>query len=228
MLRLNRRGFTLIELLVVIAIIALLAAILFPVFGRARAKARQSACTSNLKQLSLAFVMYAQDWDGGLPYYLYWLRPDKSCGLQNGYLPNPPGGISSATTIFDCPEVDGFVYKAVAGSNGLHLYGTDYGIAFDGCWRGAGAPYYGWGRLDWYGKDAPGDVVLLCDFQNSSNPHMRYPGLASNFVPATRHSGGANIAFCDGHVKWYGETSELLATVTGSPKSSNYDNWIWR
>ncbi|MCE5215684.1 DUF1559 domain-containing protein, partial [bacterium] len=59
----RRHGFTLIELLVVIAIIAILAAILFPVFARAREKARQSACQSNLKQVGLAAQMYAQDYD---------------------------------------------------------------------------------------------------------------------------------------------------------------------
>ncbi|MBW3637626.1 MAG: DUF1559 domain-containing protein, partial [Armatimonadetes bacterium] len=63
----DRRGFTLIELLVVIAIIAILAAILFPVFGRARENARRSSCTSNLKQLGLAVLQYVQDNDGIYP-----------------------------------------------------------------------------------------------------------------------------------------------------------------
>ena len=62
-----RRGFTLIELLVVIAIIAILAAILFPVFARAREKARQSSCLSNVKQLALGTMMYCQDYDERLP-----------------------------------------------------------------------------------------------------------------------------------------------------------------
>ncbi|MGE5532204.1 MAG: prepilin-type N-terminal cleavage/methylation domain-containing protein, partial [Bacteroidota bacterium] len=57
-----RRGFTLIELLVVIAIIAILAAILFPVFAKAREKARQSSCLSNIKQISLGMLQYAQDY----------------------------------------------------------------------------------------------------------------------------------------------------------------------
>ena len=59
----TRKGFTLIELLVVIAIIAILAAILFPVFAKAREKARQSSCTSNVKQIALAMLQYAQDYD---------------------------------------------------------------------------------------------------------------------------------------------------------------------
>jgi prepilin-type N-terminal cleavage/methylation domain-containing protein len=64
---LTRRGFTLIELLVVIAIIAILAAILFPVFGRARENARRSSCVSNLKQIGLAVIQYTQDYDEGMP-----------------------------------------------------------------------------------------------------------------------------------------------------------------
>lgn len=66
----SRQGFTLIELLVVIAIIAILAAILFPVFARAREEARKTSCLSNMKEIALATAMYAQDYDG----YMYHLR----------------------------------------------------------------------------------------------------------------------------------------------------------
>jgi prepilin-type N-terminal cleavage/methylation domain-containing protein/prepilin-type processing-associated H-X9-DG protein len=64
----RRQGFTLIELLVVIAIIAILAAILFPVFAQAREKARQSSCLSNCRQIGTALTMYRQDWDGKGPF----------------------------------------------------------------------------------------------------------------------------------------------------------------
>ena len=63
----SKSAFTLIELLVVIAIIAILAAILFPVFSRVRDKARQAVCTSNMKNIGMAFQMYAQDYDGKFP-----------------------------------------------------------------------------------------------------------------------------------------------------------------
>ena len=67
--RSRRQGFTLIELLVVIAIIAILAAILFPVFAQAREKARAISCLSNLKQLGTGIIMYVQDYDETLPYW---------------------------------------------------------------------------------------------------------------------------------------------------------------
>jgi prepilin-type N-terminal cleavage/methylation domain-containing protein len=66
-----KRGFTLIELLVVIAIIAILAAILFPVFARAREKARQASCASNQKQIALGLIMYASDYDEAFPGFYY-------------------------------------------------------------------------------------------------------------------------------------------------------------
>jgi len=78
-----KRGFTLIELLVVIAIIAILAAILFPVFAKAREKARQTSCLSNMKQLGLAVMMYTQDYDETYPYAYYYIDP--VAGGSKGY-----------------------------------------------------------------------------------------------------------------------------------------------
>src|SRR5476649_1368440 len=79
----RKTGFTLIELLVVIAIIAILAAILFPVFAQAREQARKTTCISNLKQLSLAYLMYVQDYDEIFP------RRDNGDGPNPGVDPTP-------------------------------------------------------------------------------------------------------------------------------------------
>jgi prepilin-type N-terminal cleavage/methylation domain-containing protein/prepilin-type processing-associated H-X9-DG protein len=93
------RGFTLIELLVVIAIIAILAAILFPVFTQARAKARQISCLSNVKNISLAVLMYVDDWDGTFP--AFWAGPPATeTGLN---FPNILGQYVGAPEILHCP-----------------------------------------------------------------------------------------------------------------------------
>jgi len=84
----NRKAFTLIELLVVIAIIAILAAILFPVFAQAREKARQTSCLSNMKQLGTAILMYAQDYDETYPQAYYYKNntPTTNGGSAGGYV----------------------------------------------------------------------------------------------------------------------------------------------
>ena len=98
MQRKQQRGFTLIELLVVIAIIAILAAILFPVFAQAREKARQASCLSNLKQLGTAQMMYAQDYDETYPK-AYHQTPQGDVGW---YLLIQP--YAKNTKIFRCPS----------------------------------------------------------------------------------------------------------------------------
>jgi prepilin-type N-terminal cleavage/methylation domain-containing protein/prepilin-type processing-associated H-X9-DG protein len=98
MRRRTRSGFTLIELLVVIAIIAILAAILFPVFAQAREKARQSTCLSNARQMGLGLTMYAQDYDETYPWSA-GLRPDTTpcwAGLIYPYVKN--------LAVFTCPS----------------------------------------------------------------------------------------------------------------------------
>lgn len=87
----NKPGFTLIELLVVIAIIAILAAILFPVFARARENARRASCMSNLKQLGIASLMYVQDYDEKYPHTVVVMQPSET---------PPDGGFWSGTDWF--------------------------------------------------------------------------------------------------------------------------------
>jgi prepilin-type N-terminal cleavage/methylation domain-containing protein/prepilin-type processing-associated H-X9-DG protein len=94
---LKRNAFTLIELLVVIAIIAILAAILFPVFAQARAKARQAACLSNTKQIGNALMMYAQDYDEVMPGYRFG---ESNTTTMNPYYADARVGASTKSNIF--------------------------------------------------------------------------------------------------------------------------------
>ncbi|MEN6347313.1 MAG: DUF1559 domain-containing protein [Armatimonadia bacterium] len=199
----KRRGFTLIELLVVIAIIAILAAILFPVFARAREKARQSSCSSNLKQLALGVMMYAQDYD------------EKLCPRYYRYNPAVPGGGNWLDT-FVQPYIKN-TQVCLCPSTSSKSYGFN-------------ADYLDWQPLA--NILSPSETVMACDIKKNAagvygDIHCRKP---STFTPSTVpandeddlavasdpansprargvHNGGANIAFVDGHVKWMKTTS---------------------
>ncbi len=193
------RGFTLIELLVVIAIIAILAAILFPVFARAREKARQSSCSSNAKQLALSVLMYAQDYDEKMtptsagPYY--WGT------LLAPYMKN--------TQILVCPSRTGN-HDDSASVLGAYPH---YGLAdqIDGVAMGTitmPAETVMLGESNWYtysGGGGPANATYGCffiDLPDYTTPNNRwiYP-----------HNEGRNLALCDGHVKWYARPTDSVS-----------------
>jgi prepilin-type N-terminal cleavage/methylation domain-containing protein/prepilin-type processing-associated H-X9-DG protein len=251
----SQSGFTLIELLVVIAIIAILAAILFPVFAQARSKARQITGTSNAKQVSLSILMYAQDYDEKFP------RAGWDCLIVNGienacgatswanvtspYTKNAgvyvsPGDASTANFI-DTPK-DGH-YSLLINDLLAHSFGTN--AAGYGDFLNMQDPRAD--GLSLAAVNSPADCILLAeghcgwdkvgggnsaaangpDWTGSTDIHNKwhreqtisggqtmliagksYGDWGQRVAGAPFYSGGANVAFTDGHVKWSKTTNE--------------------
>ncbi len=206
----KKRAFTLIELLVVIAIIAILAAILFPVFAKAREKARQSSCASNVKQLTLGFVQYAQDYDERMAKYrlgtvdpfcnMFW-HVQISPYLKNTQILTCPSANAGAGTVcYGCNN--GHVSICNNGPNTTPVPGkaladiTQPSQAF--CVEDAASD--GSCNTERTGVESAGFMAGYCPICGGCT-HFTYPTASSR-----RHNEGLNAGFVDGHTKWYSVT----------------------
>jgi len=202
----RRRGFTLIELLVVIAIIAILAAILFPVFARAREKARQASCTSNLKQIALGGLMYAQDYDEKIPSHGCGWGTRTNGDLCYAFRIYPY--IKNAQ-LFTCPSDP---------TRGVHpdtrADGNGYGSNLQYVTPRAGrvlAQVTSPSETIWLADAAVGYIRApsCCGISTTTPICANAPGVDNI---RWRHNEGANFAFVDGHVKWWKQSQSIQGT----------------
>lgn len=210
-----RKGFTLIELLVVIAIIAILAAILFPVFAKAREKARQSSCLSNIKQLSLALMQYTQDYDETMVFGSGYQGNEINWQLKvDPYIKNKQ--------VLQCPS----------NTTAPGMYGGGGPGPFP-----AQMVYYSYSLPNRYGQKLgtvgyPAQTALIFDGIHPavSGAQGAVPKKCMGFnacqtaLPITAndfyHNGGSNVGFWDGHAKWM-----AWSTLGVQPPDANT---VWR
>ncbi|MHB8997623.1 MAG: DUF1559 family PulG-like putative transporter [Armatimonadota bacterium] len=202
-----RRGFTLIELLVVIAIIAILAAILFPVFAKAREKARQSSCLSNVKQLMLATMSYAQDYDEALPMCYTDVAAD-GFGVGDYSWRCEILPYAKNAQIFQCPSKKNSTNAFSSYPDGSPI-GTATGIQLAGYamntvhWAMGGASPSGasLGSIEY-----PASTIFLGEIDgagiNISDGGAVVHGFVYGNLGGKRHNDGCNWGFIDGHAKW--------------------------
>jgi len=243
MLKSYRKGFTLIELLVVIAIIAILAAILFPVFAQAREKARQTSCLSNMKQIGTAMMMYAQDYDETYPGddtapvvgdgrwgTYYWMF------LTIPYIKNNPVAFSKPKGgIFSCPSDTGQAQE-LAGDRTIRVWpqpAQSWGLERDPA-RGNNLWYWNSYVINELVTDtapmmaaweAPATSFMLLEGNDSEiegDELRELHGVPKQYGgPGTNgHSLGLNFVYLDGHTKW----SRLGYTIT---HQTNASRWTW-
>jgi prepilin-type N-terminal cleavage/methylation domain-containing protein/prepilin-type processing-associated H-X9-DG protein len=223
----RQNAFTLIELLVVIAIIAILAAILFPVFAQAREKARTVSCLSNFKQLGIAFTMYLQDYDEMvLPRY-------QACPSTGPTDPNAHVLWTATiqpyvknTQIFVCPSAVNAKYVDTWGTRGYLSTGYNqtisgwYNYTPDGCGQMvlptlSSIQYPSKNVM--FADSVPGDLNLGYRGYLFGNAGLNIPYTTSFQARGSlgaRHTEGTNLTFFDGHAKWYKGT-----TILGNPNA---------
>lgn len=228
------KGFTLIELLVVIAIIAILAAILFPVFATAREKARQSTCASNLKQIGMATQQYLQDYDECYPDVYNVGAPSWT------WMPNGAASVATmlypyvkSTNVWLCPSVtptNVYCYWSVNGATYIDQYAfNEYYLS-----RSDKTPptspvqlssvtssatifeFADLGPVNWATNTGQTTAVADSWYDNTTG-RMGYP-----------HSAGANWCYGDGHVKWVAESYGLgTGSWVSYGQSSQYGSFVF-
>lgn len=211
------KGFTLIELLVVIAIISILAAILFPVFARARENARRASCLNNLKQFGIGTMMYVQDYDETYP-------PFATAVAWQDYSFTPVPGLIypyvKSYQVFNCPS------SSSTGSILNGHYGINYLLFGGGTTKlssvsSAATTYMNMdagnfyfypaaaisATADWAYIPGIGEGGGDCSALDSASASIR--GFVKQDCQSGRHFGGISTSFADGHVKWL-KTSILV------------------
>ena len=214
----RKNAFTLIELLVVIAIIAILAAILFPVFARARENARRSSCQSNLKQIGLGILQYTQDYDEKM---VLVYGGDTTCSPSWGELVQP---YLKSKQVFDCPsnstatvvacstasarvftdyQANGTRYGPIAASNGFgYDRPMDKASVLDGTI----------GSTSLASIAEPSRAIEVAEYKGTGNyANINSTSSANGMFDLTNHLGTSNYLFVDGHVK----SMKPTATISG-------------
>lgn len=229
----NKTGFTLIELLVVVAIIALLAAILFPAFAKAREAARRASCLSNLKQIALSMAQYNQEYDG---YYIraQSYKDDPIYGWRIAIAPYLKNG-----QVFHCPSSTNEVDLPIRTDYYINANLSAFTIVFNSAGISEAAivsptltVLLGDGSFGQsYEFTNPSPTPYTGPYGVNSSGYATYCRNNTDDTPignpaSARHLGGANYAFCDGHVKWlrrekiFGAIQTYPAVnITGSPNN---------
>lgn len=223
------RAFTLIELLVVIAIIAILAAILFPVFARARENARRASCQSNLKQIGIAMAQYTQDYDEKMPIQYLTIDGATSWWVDQIY------PYIKSYQVFVCPSdsmPQTYPYGRPAGAPTMvkSYNGNSVAACAISGWPAVSqstAPFmYGIGQSIVQQEDVSGTILIAeavgttpfttatqYQWMNFSDCDQTDHGPGGTTPQhAKRHLEGGNYLFCDGHVKWLKETKAGMWT----------------
>ncbi|RYZ79910.1 MAG: DUF1559 domain-containing protein [Proteobacteria bacterium] len=224
----KRKGFTLIELLVVIAIIAILAAILFPVFGRARENARRSSCQSNLKQLGLGLAQYTQDYDEKTP-----IACADNSGCTDSWYHQTKTYIKSDQVTY-CSSDTSNLSTITHGTETFASPSYNYNSGLNCSYPFVSSNPSRLGGISLSAINQPVGVIVLYEAESAragslpardlggSNIEYAINNNQYNYPKSlNRHLDGSNWLFSDGHVKW-NKLSNIYLGDTGTGGKSNW------